>query len=347
MLAYNYSCYHFTEWVQYGQITNTQFIIVAILNGVTILPAIVLNALILISIWRTPALHKPSTVFLFNLALSDFVVGLVVQPVLMAWFVLELNAVEIQATYCYMALTMIVSSTFFSCLSFYMVTVVAVDRFLALYLHLRYPTIVTMKRAILVAVSIWLTALSVVVIWFFFGTKYKRVFSILSKSNTAILCSIVFISYFKIYRIVKKHQRHIQAADMSLTRTFSVTEACSLEGSASDSPNTQPQSIRRYKKSLISSFYVYFAFVICYLPILCSVSYDALTNDHRVSAYFTKIALCVLAINSALNPAIYFWKMRELRNAVWGTVNWLREMVGVRRNEVNPSRTAQVAWVVK
>ena len=38
------------------------------------------NLLFLVSIWRTSSLHLPSFVLLFNLALSDLCVGLIVQP---------------------------------------------------------------------------------------------------------------------------------------------------------------------------------------------------------------------------------------------------------------------------
>ena len=51
------------------------------INGPLILIFIIGNALVLAAIFRTPSLRSPSTIFLCNLAASDILVGIVVQPV--------------------------------------------------------------------------------------------------------------------------------------------------------------------------------------------------------------------------------------------------------------------------
>ncbi|EDO36843.1 predicted protein [Nematostella vectensis] len=346
MFAYNYSCYYFTEWVQYGQLTYSQFAVVAFLNGITILPAIILNGLILVSIWRTPALHTPAMALVFNLAISDFFVGFLAQPVMMAWFAVELKATEMQSTYCYMSITMIVSSTFFSCSSFFVVTAIAVDRFLALYYHLRYPTIMTMRKAVAVSLVTWFASLFVIALRLTVGTKYRAVFSVFNSSLVATCELVVLFSYFKIYRILRKHQKQIHSANIGLELTLASPD--STEESISQTSLTQPQkSIRQYRKSIISSFYIYFAFILCYFPAICVLIYYSATDDHRVSAYFTKIAFCILVINSAINPGIYCWKMRELRNAVRQTLIRLRGITGLKtQRKFFPKRAVKAAWTM-
>ena len=60
---------------------ETVVIINCALNAPLMLIAIIGNTLVLSSILKTPALRSPSTVFLSSLAVSDLLVGLVVQPV--------------------------------------------------------------------------------------------------------------------------------------------------------------------------------------------------------------------------------------------------------------------------
>ncbi|EDO49887.1 predicted protein, partial [Nematostella vectensis] len=135
-----------------------EFIIVAVLNGITFLPAIALNVLVLFSIWRTSTLHTPSMVLLGNLALSDFAVGIIAQPILAAWSALELRASERPNTYCDFATIYGITSTSFGAVSLLSITSVAVDRFLALHLHLRYNAIVTLKKAIAACAVNWILA---------------------------------------------------------------------------------------------------------------------------------------------------------------------------------------------
>ena len=55
------------------------------------LTALTGNGLVLIgTIWKTPSLHSPSNVLLFGLALSDSVVGLIVQPLYVTCLIVEI-----------------------------------------------------------------------------------------------------------------------------------------------------------------------------------------------------------------------------------------------------------------
>ncbi|CAH3140694.1 unnamed protein product [Pocillopora meandrina] len=55
-----------------------------ILNAPLMLLSIIGNALLLVAIMRTPSIRSPSVIFLCNLAVSDLLVGLVVQPAYIA-----------------------------------------------------------------------------------------------------------------------------------------------------------------------------------------------------------------------------------------------------------------------
>ena len=60
---------------------NSIFTIICILNVPLMLISILVNALVLASIKRTPSIRSTSTVFLCSLAVSDFLAGVIGQPI--------------------------------------------------------------------------------------------------------------------------------------------------------------------------------------------------------------------------------------------------------------------------
>ncbi|CAH3113776.1 unnamed protein product, partial [Pocillopora meandrina] len=121
-------------------IPQTVVIANCILNVPLMLLSIIGNALVLVAILRTPSIRSPSVIFLCNLAVSDLLVGLVVQPVYVA--------AEIARTV--RALSQAAETVGFAgCgVSLATMTAITVDRFLALHYHLQYPNLITTSRAI-------------------------------------------------------------------------------------------------------------------------------------------------------------------------------------------------------
>ena len=137
---------------------ETVVIVNCILNAPVMLLSIIGNALVLVTILRTPSLRSPSVIFLCNLAVSDLLVGLVVQPVYVAAIARTVRAL-LQA-----ANTMGFAGFGVSLTT---MTAITVDRFLALHYHLQYPNLMTTSRAIYTIVTIWciITLFSFLFIW--------------------------------------------------------------------------------------------------------------------------------------------------------------------------------------
>ncbi|CAH3030939.1 unnamed protein product [Porites evermanni] len=103
-------------------------IINSALNVPLMLTSVIANTVVLVAILSTPSLRSSSTiVFLCSLALSDLLVG----------------ATNIFAT-------------FLGGVSLFTSTAISVDRYLALRHHMRYPILVTTKRAIYTSTSLWI-----------------------------------------------------------------------------------------------------------------------------------------------------------------------------------------------
>jgi hypothetical protein len=120
----------------------------------TTVTATTLNALILFSIGKTSSLHKPSFVLLANLALIDFLAGAVAEPLV---FIANVAALERWSNlFCFCSLGARVVGYWLGSISLYTLTVISVDRLLAIRLKNRYRSIVTVKRVAAVLLPWWI-----------------------------------------------------------------------------------------------------------------------------------------------------------------------------------------------
>ena len=72
----------------------------------------------------------------------------------------------------------------------------------------------------------------------------------------------------------------------------------------------------RLRKSAVGVFYVYFVFLLCYLPQVCNFAVVAICDLSVRVKVFSMASITLLFLNSSLNPVIYCWKMRHTRRAV-------------------------------
>ena len=106
-----------------------------------------LNCLTIYALTKLSSLPRPLKTLLLSLAVSDLGVGLMVQPSYIASLVMEMehkteNNPAYNITYKFYVFTV----NFFGYASLFGVTFLSLDRFLAVYLHLRYQELVTHKR---------------------------------------------------------------------------------------------------------------------------------------------------------------------------------------------------------
>ena len=79
----------------------------------------------------------------------------------------------------------------------------------------------------------------------------------------------------------------------------------------------------RYRKAVYSALWVQVALVVCYLPffttavVLASQRGGRMTSSVWLAWQFTAT---LIYLNSSLNPLLYYWKIREVRQAVKETL---------------------------
>ena len=131
------------------------YLTLCVLNAYLSNSATMLNIVAIYAIRKTSSLSKNLKTLLLSLAVSDLGVGLLAQPMYVVYIMdsQQNNATNDTNNVIYLAFRIPVNLFIFA--SLFGVTALCADRFLAIYLHLRYQELVTYKRVAAVVVSIW------------------------------------------------------------------------------------------------------------------------------------------------------------------------------------------------
>ena len=265
---------------------ETVLIINCVLNAFLMLLTIFENTLVVAAILRTPSLRSPSSILLCSLAVSDLLVGLVLQPIYIAYQLTKNSSI-------YQALSIMAAS---GCgFSLLIMTSITVDRFMALNYHLRYPNLMNTHRAIHTSAILWLISLllSLLSFWEMHAYHFAAAFSI-------VICLLIStVCYVRIYGIVRRHQLQIHIQQLA------------MEGN--QAPNIN-QNMPRLSKSAKNTFIYYIVMIFCYTPLFVSMSILAISRNHWTIAW--TLADTAAFMNSSINPVLYCWRLRELRTAV-------------------------------
>ena len=245
------------------------------------------NLLVLVTIWRSPRLHSSSNTLVFGLALSDLFIGIVSEPLYVGFqAVLFKNSGKI--TSCTLTNSIILISTFLTVVTLLTVTAMSVDRYLAMYLHLRYEQVVTEKKTRRVILSLWfMSGAPLVILSFDHGMTSLTVFTL----TIAVCLVIISFVWIKIYQIVRLHQAQIQDQLAVASQAFNMS---------------------RFRKSVVNTMLVLIVVLLCYTPYLVS-GFFLIVSFSPSNFDFFEISYIFVALNSSLNPLVYFWRRRDLR----------------------------------
>ena len=121
-----------------------QSIYFSVVNIFLSITAFLGNFLILVALNKESSLHPPSKLLYRCLATTDLLVGLFTQPLAATYW---MSVVHKNWSLCRYAMDAIYTSSYALCgVSFFTLTVISVDRLLALLLGIRYRQKVTLKR---------------------------------------------------------------------------------------------------------------------------------------------------------------------------------------------------------
>lgn len=290
------------EYKALAHFHGTLMIVFCVFNLTFSVVATLGNLLVIRALWKSSTISATLKYLFLSLAVSDLAVALVPQLVLGVNIAVISQMVASENynfdIFCPIYLTIYL---FFVLLlvtaSYLTVTAIAIDRFLAISLHLRYQELVTSKRVIIALTGLWLAS----------DTAASIFISIPEPHNLIVVAVIQFyglfvttVVYIYIYRVARSHQNQI------LTQR----QLC----------NDQAMEVLRAKKCAINSMFVYVVFIACYVP-NSFTTILLLVDSSRLSIMLANhMTVFLILLNSSLNPFLYCWRYRELRRSVKRTV---------------------------
>ncbi|CAH3141719.1 unnamed protein product [Porites lobata] len=256
------------------------------------------NALILVALRNVSSIHPPTKLLFRCLAVTDLCVGLVCQP-LYVYLTISNSTIELVDVYIFFFFVLLTVSPLTS-------ATISVDRLLALLLGLRYRHVVTLRRVRVVIACVWFIGVSNAsldcVAWVL--SKYKVALASLWTFVALIMVSIIIslFSYTKIFFTLRHQQAqvqgHVQPEQSSRVRSV--------------------LNIARYKKTVYSVAWIQFAMLACYGPNIVMVFLRHFGNvGYSTEVWIASaVFLCLFFLNSSLNPVLYCWGIKDVRQEV-------------------------------
>ncbi len=122
--------------------------------------------------------------------------------------------------------------------------------------------------------------------------------------NGVICYAATALLYLRIYLAVRRHKNQLKALQVQVA----------LNGEMA-------ANFAKVSKSALGTFYVYLAFLACYLPHSFSLAFIILYGSSSATKVSTVYTWILVLSNSSLNPVVYCWKLGPIRRAV---INILR-----------------------
>ena len=256
------------------------------------------NTLILVALHKENSLHPPSKLLLRCLAISDLCVGLVSEPLAV---IFRMSTIYERWDFCrHIFVSLIVTGYILCGMSLLIMTAISVDRLLALSLRLRYRQVVTLKRTCIILVMF--CVISIV-----FSTVYVKSNEIAVKYIqilTTVCLTTSSVSYTKIFLKLRQRQTEVQEFELS--------------------SQLSQLNIARYRKAVSCALWLQLTLVFCYLPNGVSIIVSsASARPYPSLGIVSKFTFTLVFLNSSLNPLLYCWKMREVRQAVKSIIKQL------------------------
>ncbi|XP_020611696.1 adenosine receptor A3-like [Orbicella faveolata] len=287
------------ELIAFVQFQPVISLCICVMNVLFSFVATIGNLLVIRALWKASSITATLKKLFLSLAFCDLAVGVFSHPTLAVTIaVLQDKAKNgLYAFFCPTVITVVMAPTFLLLgVSFSLIAAIAVDRLLAVSLHLRYQELVTEKR-----VTIGLT-----VIWFNNSLLTLAFMSLPSHNDlVTVTCLtvgliLVTVAYFRIYLVVRCHQNRIHGQNQV--------------------QNGQAMQAARVKKSALNALYVYIVSLVCFTPNLLAGILLVVDNSSTPTLVAYSASVFLALLNSSLNPLVYCWRYREIRDTVKNTV---------------------------
>ncbi|KAL3969485.1 isocitrate dehydrogenase (NAD+) [Sarotherodon galilaeus] len=276
-----------------------------VLSCISVITA-ALNLLVIVSVsYFRQQLHTPSNILLLSLAVSDFLVGLLLMPLQMfrnmtCWVLGDLMC----SVYWYLTGNI-------TCASIVNIVLISVDRYVAICDPLHYPTRMTVARVKLRVCLCWFFSI-------FYSSLYTKDILIepgrynscygecvFLTNNIAGMIDLVLTFLVPVSVIIVLYMRVFVVAVSQARAMHSHVTAVTLQRSLTQANKSELKAARTLGVLVV-------VFLACYCPYYCySLAEENIENNPSVS-----IVVIIFYFNSCLNPLTYALSYPWFRNAV-------------------------------
>jgi len=255
--------------------------------------AVLGNMLILVAFRKVSSLHPPTKLLFRCLATTDLCVGLVAEPLSVVYW---MSVAHEEWNLCHYAVPSFIIASYTLCsVSLLTVTVISVDRLLALLLALRFRRVVTLKRTYVIVVIFWIMSAVSSILYLL-----TRLITVWFGYIVVPCCVITSIASYTTIFLKLRHQGG--------------------QAQQEQPGQTNPLNTERYRRAVSSALWVQCTLVAFYLPYGIVVALFDYSKLSPSSVLILELAVTLVFLNSSLNPFLYCWKIREVKEAVKETI---------------------------
>ena len=279
----------------YSFVTFTTSVVIAAMSPVTVAG----NLLVALAIRRNESHRSPSYRLLGVLSLEYFILGLIFQPLYAAKeivSVLRQSFLTKKSFLFYNHLIFGGFGTYIIAVTILTITYMAIER----WLYMTRRSWMDSGRVGRLFVLILFLPIPLIV----YRTLHILTGTYCQITNTVIICLLVFcfltttLTYLQVFRIIRRHQQQVQAnGTLQSVRQPSINMA-------------------KYKKSVVTVLLILALFYLCYLPFVLNVILLTLWEKSLELITAFKVSTLLTFVSAMLNPCLYCWRIREIRNGV-------------------------------
>ena len=246
-------------------------------------------------------MRTPFHILLSGLAFTDLCTGIVAQPFYSVTFLM----CSVNSTVVYDSPRLLTalrkigegSGMYFIAVTVLILTVISTERWLVI----SHRSLFTQRRACFTIIALMLAASPTVILRVLENVDigYGRSLRFMLIANMLSSYLVITMANFKVYRSICRHQRQIQ--DNTTIHNFGRSAI----------------NVAKYMKSITTLVYVVLAFSLCFFPyVILVVIYFSFGNRTSETYSAFRVTVVFVFLSSAINPALYLWRMNDIRNGV-------------------------------
>jgi len=250
---------------------------------------ILLNALVMVAVKTRRRLQTHPNILLACLALTDLMVGLLVQPLHITKSIFLLQGKDTQV-FCVIEVALTMSFAIFMFATVFHLLLMSVERYLAIKHTFTHATVVTKARLVISSAVAWIAAIVL-----FLVASYSTIVSFI---NHVTIISAIIVLQISVYKEARRHEKQILSQQVSMEAR---------------------QKFKQEKRALKLITIILVAIFLCLFlsPIFMFTAWHIFSETFsiEVQTLVRHISFVPVIINSFLNPVIYTVRKKQFRIA--------------------------------